>query len=46
MKKTTESTSLYDHLDKMDSTTLLISINNEDKKVALAVEKCIQLFFH
>lgn len=41
MKKTTESVSLYDHLDKMDTHTLLTSINNEDKKVAFAVEGCI-----
>ncbi len=41
MKKTTESVSLYDHLDKMDTHTLLTAINNEDKKVAIAVEGCI-----
>lgn len=41
MKKTTESNSHYDELDKMSTQELLININNEDKKVAYAVEKCI-----
>ncbi len=39
MKKTTESTSLYTDLDKMSVHELLTSINREDQKVALAVEK-------
>ncbi len=43
MKKTTESDSLYHDLEKMDTNSLLININNEDKKVALAVEKCIPI---
>jgi N-acetylmuramic acid 6-phosphate etherase len=34
---TTESSSLYDNLDKMDVATLLHHINEEDKKVAHAV---------
>lgn len=36
---TTESTSHYDHLDKMPVSELLKSINKEDKTVPLAVEK-------
>lgn len=39
MKKLTESSSLYDHLEKMDTATLLQNINREDQKVALAVQK-------
>lgn len=39
MKKLTESSSLYDHLEKMDTAALLQNINREDQKVALAVEK-------
>ncbi|EMS34294.1 N-acetylmuramic acid 6-phosphate etherase [Mariniradius saccharolyticus AK6] len=35
---TTESSSLYDNLEKMDVGTLLHHINEEDKKVAHAVE--------
>lgn len=38
MKKTTESDSLYDGLEHLSTSELLININNEDKKVALAVE--------
>lgn len=38
MKKTTEADSLYDQLESLSTSELLISINNEDKKVALAVE--------
>lgn len=41
MQKTTESDSHYDELDKMSTQELLININNEDKKVAFAVEKSI-----
>jgi N-acetylmuramic acid 6-phosphate etherase len=37
--KTTEQDSHYDHLEKMEVGELLKSINDEDKKVALAVEK-------
>jgi N-acetylmuramic acid 6-phosphate etherase len=37
----TEHSSLYDNLDKMSVNELLTAINNEDKKVALAVEKAI-----
>ena len=37
----TEQSSPYDDLEKMSVNELLTSINNEDKKVALAVEKAI-----
>ncbi|SNT11331.1 N-acetylmuramic acid 6-phosphate etherase [Ekhidna lutea] len=40
-KPLTESDSLYDHLEKMSTIELLKGINEEDKKVAEAVEKCI-----
>jgi len=39
--KITESESNYKHLEKMSVAELLTGINNEDKKVALAVEKAI-----
>lgn len=39
MKKVTESSSKYDHLEKMPTNELLVNINNEDKTVAFAVEK-------
>lgn len=39
--KTTEQDSLYNDLENMSSLDLLTHINNEDKKVALAVEKVI-----
>jgi N-acetylmuramic acid 6-phosphate etherase len=39
--KTTEQDSNYNHLEKMNVNELLQNINNEDKKVALAVEKVI-----
>ncbi|MGB3585754.1 MAG: N-acetylmuramic acid 6-phosphate etherase [Tunicatimonas sp.] len=38
---TTESSSLYDNLEKMPMSELLSGINNEDKKVAYAVEEVI-----
>ena len=38
MKKTTESDSNYDSLDKMSTTDLLTNINREDKTVAFSVE--------
>lgn len=38
MKKTTEADSLYDGLENLSTLELLTNINNEDKKVALAVE--------
>lgn len=38
-QKITESDSLYNNLDSMPVHELLVDINNEDKKVALAVEK-------
>ena len=38
---TTESTSLYRHLEKMNTNELLTSINKEDAKVSAAVEKAI-----
>src|SRR5438128_1069927 len=37
----TEQSSLYNDLEKMSVHDLLTSINNEDKKVPLAVEKAI-----
>ena len=43
MKKTTERDSNYHHLEKMDTRTLLSSINKEDKTVADAVERIIPL---
>ncbi|NJW53808.1 N-acetylmuramic acid 6-phosphate etherase [Salinimicrobium oceani] len=39
--RTTEQASLYDHLEKMSTGELLKNINNEDKKVPLAVEKAL-----
>src|SRR3989339_1204505 len=39
--KVTEQSSKYDHLDKMSTLDLLINMNNEDKTVPYAVEKCI-----
>jgi N-acetylmuramic acid 6-phosphate etherase len=41
MIKTTEADSKYRHLEKMDTHTLLTSINREDQTVALAVEAVI-----
>ena len=41
MKKTTESDSNYDALEKMSTADLLININAEDKTVALSVENQI-----
>ena len=40
-EKITEQSSLYNDLEKMSVHDLLVGINNEDKKVALAVEKAI-----
>lgn len=40
-RKITEESSLYDDLDKMSVGEILRDINNEDKKVALAVERTI-----
>ena len=40
-EKITEQPSLYDDLEKMSIRDLLIGINEEDKKVAFAVEKAI-----
>ena len=39
--KTTEKDSLYNDLHKQSTQELLMNINNEDKKVAYCVEKCI-----
>jgi N-acetylmuramic acid 6-phosphate etherase len=39
--KTTEAESLYSNLESMSTSELLLSINNEDKKVAYEVEKAI-----
>lgn len=41
MKKITETSSLYDNLDKMSAKELLVSINQEDAKIAEAVRQCI-----
>ena len=40
-KKTTESSSSYDNLELMETHSILFKINEEDKKVASAVEKVI-----
>jgi N-acetylmuramic acid 6-phosphate etherase len=40
-KKITEQDSHYNHLEKMDIEECLVSINNEDRKVAVAVQKVI-----
>tara|TARA_B100000787_G_scaffold64358_1_gene47286 strand:+ start:32525 stop:33334 length:810 start_codon:yes stop_codon:yes gene_type:complete len=40
-KKTTEQDSNYNHLENMSMSDILTNINNEDKKVAYAVEKAI-----
>ena len=39
--KISEQSSLYDNLEKKSIHELLVDINTEDKKVALAVEKAI-----
>lgn len=39
--KITEKDSLYDHLDQMDTEQLLRSMNQEDQKVATAVQKIL-----
>ncbi len=41
MEKITEQPSLYRHLEKMSVEELVKNINNEDKKVALAIEKVL-----
>ncbi len=41
MYKITESSSHYNDLEKMSTKELLSNINQEDQKVALAVQKCI-----
>ena len=41
MRKITEEDSLYRHLDKMSTLELLQSINAEDHKVAIAIQKVI-----
>ena len=38
---TTEQSSDYDNLEEMSVKDLLVNMNNEDKKVAIAVEKSI-----
>ncbi len=40
-KRTTEQESEYDLLEQMDALEIARSINDQDKKVALAVEKCL-----
>lgn len=39
--KTTEQSSKYEYLEKMSINQLLTNINNEDKTVPFAVEKCL-----
>jgi N-acetylmuramic acid 6-phosphate etherase len=39
MDKITESDSLHRHLDKMTTNEILVNMNKEDQKVAIAVEK-------
>ena len=39
--KVTEQSSNYSNLDKMSTAELLQNMNNEDKNVPVAVEKCI-----
>jgi N-acetylmuramic acid 6-phosphate etherase len=41
MQKTTESTSNYNHLEKMTTMELLQNINKEDQSVPLAIQKVI-----
>jgi N-acetylmuramic acid 6-phosphate etherase len=41
LKRTTESDSLYNSLEKMSVKELLVNINKEDKTVPLAIEKVI-----
>ncbi|MDR1199383.1 MAG: N-acetylmuramic acid 6-phosphate etherase [Prevotellaceae bacterium] len=41
MQKVTEQPSHYDNLEQMSTHDLLVNINDEDKTVPLAVEKCI-----
>lgn len=43
MKKTTEQSSIYNNLEKMSTSELLSSINQEDQKVAIAVEKVLPM---
>ena len=44
MNRITESESLYNDLDRMTTSELLLSINQEDQKVALAVQsKLLQI---
>lgn len=52
MKKTTESSSLYQGLDKMSTTDLLENINREDRKVSQviqgilpSIENCVEAVF-
>ena len=46
MKRTTESDSLYDHLENMDVRSLLENINREDAKVVLAVQSVLPSLEH
>lgn len=39
--RVTEQSSKYNNLDKMSTLDLLVNMNNEDKQVPVAVEKCI-----
>ncbi len=40
-EKTTEQSSIHDDLETMSSEELITKINEEDHKVAIAVQKCI-----
>ena len=40
-KKITEQSSLHDNLDQKSVGQLLVEMNEEDQKVALAVKECI-----
>ena len=40
-KRITESSSNYDHLEKMSVSELLTNINREDKTVPFAIEKSL-----
>ena len=41
MKKTTESISNYDHLEKMNTSELLENINREDQSVAYSIQQVL-----
>ena len=41
MKRTTESASKYDHLEKMSTSELIENINREDKSVAASIQEVL-----